>query len=248
MSDIGAAFDSLLLLLEISSITTIVVMALAIWKGVLSGNLRTSFIRRKPLLVPSIVFTITIIIAAFSIPLPMSAYHGTNQLQYSEFLASSFRVYEAGVYEADTLVRVPIMVEAEDWIEVYTYFSQDGTVIGTLFINVTESELDAYGGVTRSISLEPGLYEISSNSTFFDDGVEQEEYHLHLFINQPVTSSFISELTDWSTYRFFLGIACLSFFLAGICIGREDRTRRSEEEIDQEPPREGEVYGRRLGW
>jgi hypothetical protein len=35
--------------------------------------------------------------------------------------------------------------------------------------------------------------------------------------------------------------------LGGICIGREDKTRRSEEEIDQEPPREGEVYFRKFG-
>ena len=113
------------------SITTVFAMALAIWRGVLSGNLKTSFIRRKPLLVPSLVFTFTIIIAATSLPMPMSEYKGTNQLQYSDYSSSRFRVYEAGAYEADTLVRVARMIEPEDRIEVYTYFSQEDTVIGT---------------------------------------------------------------------------------------------------------------------
>ena len=178
----------------------------------------------------------------------MSEYQGTNQLQYSDYSSSRFRVYEAGAYEADTLVRVARMIEPEDRIEVYTYFSQEDSVIGTLFINVTEDILDAYGGVTRSISLLPGLYEVSANITFFDNGVEQEEYHLDILINQPVTSLFIAELASWSSYMFVLGIACMFLVLGGICIGREDRTRRSEEKIDQEPPREGEIYGRRVGW
>ncbi len=223
-------------------------MALAIWRGMLAGNLKTSLIRRKPLLVPSLVFTITIIIVIAYIPIPMSVYHGTNDLQYSEFTYSRFRVYESGAYEAETLVRVSRIVEPEDRIEIYTYFSQNETVIGTLFINITNDDLDVYGGVTRSISLEPGLYDVSINATFFDDGVEQEEFYIGILVNQPVTSSFIPEITSWGTYQFVLSIVCLFLVLGGICIGREDRTRKSEDDIDQEPPRDGEVYGRKLGW
>ena len=223
-------------------------MALAIWRGILAGNLKTSLIRRKPLLVPSLVFTITIIIVIAYLPIPMSAYHGTNDLQYSDFTYSRFRVYEAGAYKAETLVRVTSMVEPDDRYEIYTYFSQNETVIGTLFINMTHDALDAYGGVTRSIILEPGLYDVSMNATFFEDGEQPEEVLLHSFINQPVSSVFILEITTWSTFQFILSIVCLFFVLGGICIGREDRTRKSEDDIDQEPPREGEVYGRRLGW
>lgn len=227
---------------------TLLILALAIWRSILAGNPKTSFIRRKPLLVPSLVFTITIIIVIAYFPLPMSVYHGTNDLQYSYSQYSRFRVYEAGAYEADTLVRVHRIVEPEDRIEIYTYFSQNETVIGTLFINMTHDALDSYDGVTRSISLEPGLYDVSLNATFFDNGVEQEEFHIGILVNQPVTSSFIPEITSWGTYQFVLSIVCLFLVLGGICIGREDRTRTSEDDIDQEPPRDGEVYGRKLGW
>lgn len=227
---------------------TIVIMALAIWRGILAGNLKTSLIRRKPLLVPSLVFTITIIIVIAYLPIPMSVYHGTNDLQYSDFTYSKFRVYETGAYEAETLVRVSRIVEPDDRYEIYTYFSQNETVIGTLFINMTNDALDAYGGVTRSISLEPGLYDVSMNATFFEDGEQPEEVFLNILINQPVSSVFILEITTWSTFQFVLSIVCLFLVLGGICIGREDRTRKSEDDIDQEPPREGEVYGRRHGW
>ncbi|MHA1964870.1 MAG: hypothetical protein ACW97G_09840 [Candidatus Thorarchaeota archaeon] len=245
---IGAALDSLILLLEIGLIATVIVLVLAIWKGVLSGNLKTSLIRRKPLLVPSLVFSITIIIVMTSLPLPMSVDHGVNQLQYDSFASPKFRVYEAGAYEADTLVRVAMSVEPDERLEIYAYFSQDEAVIGSLFINITYDILDAYGGVTRSISLEPGLYDVTVNATYIIHNVEQDEMFPQVLINQPTSSSFIPEVTSWSTYQFVLGIVCLFLVLGGICIGREDRTRRSEEDIDQEPPREGEVYGRRLGW
>ena len=178
----------------------------------------------------------------------MSVYHGPNDIQYSQFTARSFRVYEEGAYEADTLVRVSLNIEPDDWCEIYTYFSQNETVIGTLLINMTLDDLDAYGGVTKSISLEPGLYDLSVNATYFNDGVEQELDYVQPLINQPVTSLFIPEITDWNTYRFIFGFVSFFLVLGGICIGREDRTRRSEEDIDQEPPREGEIYGKKGGW
>jgi len=244
----GAAFDSLLLLLGTGTFVTILVLALAIWRSVLAGNLKTSLIRRKPLLIPSLVFVITIIVVTTYLPIPMSVYHGTNQLQYNNFTANHFMVYEEVAYEADILIRVTLHSEPDDRLEVYTYFSQDGVVIGSLFINVTNDILDSEQRVTRSLSVEPGLYDVTINGTLFLNGVEQDESFPEVFIDQPVTSSFIPEIIDWSTYRFVLGIACVFLVLGGICIGREDRTRRSEEDINQEPPREGEVYGRRLGW
>ncbi len=247
---IGAAFDSLMLLLGMGSITTILVMALAIWKGVLSGNLKTSFIRRKPLLVPSLVFTFTIIIAMIYAPIPMSAYHGVNQLQYQlyDFRDQRFRVYEPGAYEASVQVRVTLSVVSNEWLEVNAYFSQNDSVVNSLFINVTDDIIDTNGHVTQSLTLDPGLYDVSVNVTLFVDGVEQDETHATIVFNQPATAAFLPEITTWSSIRFMLGIACLFLVLGGICIGREDRTRRSEDDIDQEPPREGEVYGRRLGW
>ena len=244
----GAAIDSLILLLGMGAITTIFVMALAIWRGVLAGNLRTSFIRRKPLLIPSLVFTITIIIGMTSLPIPMSMYHGVNQIQYDEFRLQSFRVYEAGAYQSSVEIRVAMNVEGNDWLEVHTYFSQNDVVIGSLFINVTEATIDEYGGVTQSLLLGPGLYDVTVNDTLYLEGVEQDEAYPYIMINQPAASSFIPEITTWSSIRFMLTIVCMFFILGGICIGRESRTRRSEEDIDQEPPREGEVYGRKLGW
>ena len=245
---IGASFESLVLLVEIGSIATLIVLGLAIWRSVLSGNLKTSLIRRKPLLLPALVFTITIIVAATSIPLPMSVYHGPNQLQGSTSFTRTYRVYEAGAYEADTLVRINRGLESSERLEFNAYFAQNDSVIHTLFINMTNDILDVYTEVTRSISLEPGIYDVTCNSTCFFNDIEQEEEYVGILIYQPLTSAFIPEITEWSTYRFVLGFACFFLVLGGVCIGREDRTRRSEEKIDQEPPREGEVDGRRLGW
>ncbi|TET07233.1 MAG: hypothetical protein E3J86_13675 [Candidatus Thorarchaeota archaeon] len=219
-------------------------MGFAILRSVIKGNLNTSLIRKKPLLVPSLVFVFTIIITAIYVPFPMSAYHGPNQREYHNLSIGTFRVYEPGPYEAYTQVRISCPVTSDEWLEVNINFTRNDTVVQTLFFNIT----DDYSGRTQFINLEPDRYDLTFNATFFVNGAEDDMFFFHVIIYQPVSTSFIPELTAWSSYQFILGFICFFFVLAGIYIGGEDRTRINKEKIDQEPPREGDVYGWRLGW
>ncbi|MHA2119137.1 MAG: hypothetical protein ACW98J_09465 [Candidatus Thorarchaeota archaeon] len=246
VTTIGAALDSLVLVLEIASIATIIVLGFAVWKGILSGNLKKSTIWKRPLLVPSLVFTITIIVAMTSIPTPISAYQGTNQVQDDFDLSTTFRVHEAVAYEAEIQVRVTRGLEPNQHVEVFANFSQDGVLIESLFINVTEDVFDQFGGVTRSVVVEPGLYTVTVNNTLYEDDIPQGQDYIHILVNQPVLSSFIHELTTWSSLQFLIGICCFILFLGGVCIRKGDDRRRRE---SRESPKDREIYlESRLGW
>lgn len=213
-------------------------MALAMWRSFLAGNFKTSLIRRKPLLVPSLVFIITLIILVSSVPLPMSVYHGPNQITDSRSLSARFRVYEPGAYEADTQTRVRWSLASNAWIGVFANFSQEGVVVDSLFINMTQGALDEDNGMTRSISLNPGMYDVSIETMYYVDGTLQDQPYINIIVHQPIESAFIPEVTAWASYQFIIGVCCFFLFMGGICIGREEKTRWSREPIDQEPPRE----------
>ncbi len=249
MSTIGAALDSLFLVLEIGILMTLVVLVVSIWSGVLSGNLKKSTVWRKPLILPSLAFAITIIVAMTLVPLPMSAYKGDNQIQGDGLFSAEFSVFETDAYEAEILVRVVVgSLELNERIEIYVNFSLEDILMQSLFINMTNNILDVDGGVTRSIILDQGTYNATVTYVCYLDGVLQEPRYIYTLIHQPVTSSFIRELRDWGSYQFLLTIACIFLALAGICVRGEDTTKIREEDIDEEPPRDGEVYGRKMGW
>ncbi len=220
-------------------------MLLAIWKSVLAENFKTSLIRRKPLLVPSVVFTITILIVMIYAPLPMSVYKGPNQRSDYQTMSVEFQMYEPGVYENYVELRVSQYLESDERIEVFANFSQGDIVIESLAVNMTPEVLDSNHGLVRNINLALGLYNVSVITVYYIDGILQDPAYPHILLNQPIDSAFMPEITDWSTYPVILGFCCFFLFLGGLCIGREEKTRRRREPIDEEPPRD-ELYRRRF--
>jgi len=225
--EIGAALESFIMLLEIGFATTLVVMMIAVWREILSGNFRKSIIRRRPLLLPSLVFTITILLAALCVPYPMSTYHGANQLQGVTPYSGTYRVYEPIIYDAAVQIRITTSLNPNERLEVVANFWQDDTIVGSLFMNLVADDIDTDGGTVRTMSLSPGFYHVTMNCTYFLDNVQQENDLVIFSIYQPVSSINIPELTDWSTFRFFLEIGCFFLVIAGICVVSESgRTRQ----------------------
>ena len=228
MTKLGAAFDSLILVLEFSFVVTLIITGLTVWKGILSGNLKKTTVWRKPFLIPSLAFTVCIIIAMTSLPIPMSDYQGSNQAMGDNDLSTTFRVYEGIAYEQEIQVRVARGLEPNQHVEVYANFSQDGELVESLFINVTNDVLDIYGGVTRSIAIAPGVYSVTVNNTFYEDDVSLGQDYIHILVNQPVLTSFIPEITTWSTLQFVVSIFCFVLILGGACVGKFDDQKRRE--------------------
>ncbi|MFW9884399.1 MAG: hypothetical protein ACFFEX_08420 [Candidatus Thorarchaeota archaeon] len=238
MTRIGSAVDSLSILLLIALTTTAAVMAIAVWRGALSGHLRKGMAWRKPLLLPSIVFTITLFVAMIYAPYPMKAYHGLNQINNLGPFQGAFRVYETVAYDADVQIRIIASLASNERLEVNVTISQEGSIIGLIVIDANAEDFDHYGGLTRSTNLPEGVYDVTVNGTrYIDDNPEQIQF-LDFTLNQPVTNEFISEITQWNALRFFIVFGSLFFVLGGICYDRGNPRKERRWENTQE----GEIF------
>ncbi len=227
-----------------SSLAVAVVMLLAIWRSILKGNLKTSLLRRKPLLVPSLVFIIATLVVSTYVPLPMSVYHGPHQRDVFFPSEGRFTVYETIAYD-DAQIRIRRSLEIDERIEFFANFSQDGVVIQFLDVNITFNDLDENYAVNQFLSLEPGLYDFEIAYTFYQSDVIQIDVYVDILLYQPIKSSFVPEVTDWASYQFLLEFGLIFLFLGGVFIGREKKSRQSEDIVDQEPPRD-ETYAKRF--
>jgi hypothetical protein len=175
----------------------------------------------------------------------MSAYQGPNQTRDNETMSAQFQVFDSVAYENYVEFRVSSQnLASSERIEVFANFSQDGLVVQSLFINMTQITLDDNYGITQSISLDHGQYNVSVRTDYYSNDILQDSVYVPIIVHQPIASGFIPELTEWGTYQFILVFGFFFLFLGGLCMGREEKTRRSTESIDQEPPRE-ELYSRR---
>jgi hypothetical protein len=237
---IGAAFDSLIIVLSISLVTTLAAVAIVVWRGVLSGNLKKGTLWRKPLLVPSLVFAISLLVAMVYVPHPMAAYHGPNQINRYAPYQGTFTMYEAGAYEGEVQLRITGSLESNERLWVNFSFYQDGGTNSTLIIDVIDTDFDMNGGVTRSLSLTSGTNSVNISSILYVDDNPEQAY-VNFLVNQAATSEFIGELTTWSTLRFVLGFGTFFLVLGGFCIDRGD-PRKERKWNDK---REGEEFRRR---
>ena len=240
MTVIGAALDSLILLLSIALITTVGAMAILIWRGVLSGNLRKGTLWRKPLLAPSLVFAITLFVAMIYVPHPMAVYHGPNQINRSMPYQGTFTMHEAGAYEDLVQLRITTSLMSNErlWINI-SFYQDDGTTWSRI-IDVIDADFDMYGGVTKTLALPPGTYHVEVSGILYVDDIPEPVY-MQFLVNQAITSLFIGELIQWSTLRFVLGFGTFFFVLGGFCIDRGD-PRKERKWNDK---REGDEFRRR---
>jgi hypothetical protein len=236
----GAALDSLILLLLISLVTTVAAVAIWVWRGVLSGNLRKGILWRKPLLLPSLIFAITLFVAMVYVPHPMAAYHGPNQINRHLPHEGTFRMYEPGSYEEVVQLRIVTSLMSNERLWVNFSFSQNGGMVWTLIIDVIDTDFDMNGGVTRTLALPAGLFDVDINGILYVDDNPEQAY-VSFLVNQAATSEFIGELTQWSTLRFVLGFGCFFLLMAGVCIDRGD----PKKERRWDDKREGDEFRRR---
>jgi len=239
----GAAFDTLMLLLTYSSLAVVIVMILAIWRSVLVGNLKTTILRRKPLLVPSLVFIIATLVVSTYVPLPMSVYHGPHQRDVNFPSEGRFTVYETTAYD-DAQLRIRKNLDLDERVEFFANFSQNGVLVQGLGLNITFYDIDADYFVHLTLSLEPGLYDFEITYTFYLSDVIQDDEYVDVLLYQPIKLSFLPEVTDWASYQFILGFGLVFLFIGGVFIGREKKSRQREEFVDEEPPRD-ETYAKR---
>ena len=238
---LGAATDSLLMVLSFAGAVALIALIVGIFVGTNRKSTQDvvehGFLRKKPLLVPSIVFVLSLVIVIALVPHPMAAYYGPNEMEirYYEEDPSMFRIYDSTAYQRAVSIHVLCFLYPNEESTVRVTFSQNNTEVQTTNIEVPSNPQSETVTRTVAIQMEPGIYEVEvRGSDFFS-----------VTLTQPLISGFITEVTAWESYIMFMTVGSFFFILLGACFGREEKKRFSYERIDQEPPKDGIDYIRR---
>ncbi|MHA1908949.1 MAG: hypothetical protein ACW98Y_16725 [Candidatus Thorarchaeota archaeon] len=238
----GAAADSLVTVLSMAGAVAFLVLMVGVFLGIRSEDGSLRFLRVKPLFLPSFVFVITLVIVVAFVPHPMASYHGLNEVQFQYYtteFTEDVRVYDGVAYQSAIDILVVCNLESDESITVYVDFKQNNTTLETASLNLDGNAFGAQVTGEVAIQIQPGLYEAEVR---YLPGYASFST---VTLSQPLTSGFFNEVLTWETYTMMMIVGSFFFILGGICIGREDRTRISQEKIDQEPPRDGAAYARR---
>jgi hypothetical protein len=240
---LGAASDSLVTVVAYAGVVAFLVLIVGVFIGTRSeGALR--FLRIKPLLAPSFAFVITLFLVFALVPHPMADYHGLNETSiryYTRDEPISFIVYDGIAYRSVVQLTAECQIEDGDSITIHVHFRQNDVLVVSTQMTLTGNVFDGIVTEETTVQLEPGRYtaDITLSPTADDFS--------RLFFSQPLTTGFFNEVLAWESYSFGMIAGSFFFILAGLCIGREDKTRFSHEPQDQEPPKDGAAYARQFG-
>ncbi len=245
----GVAYDSLVQVLTVAGTVAIVLAILCLVSRHRTPAKERGPLKRMPLLLPAFAFVFAILVSYQILPLPISAYRGGNEVQ---FLFPNERSVELEVIDAGEIYFNRIEAYAgmqlgpDESLRVDLEIYDGSTLVDMMTLNLYPPPTWMYVEDEDSSSMSPGLYNISVACTFLEDGIPQvEEPYVAIRLSQPTRPEMIQELVNWSSYQFFLNIASVAFVMLGLCLGSEEKTRRRATAYDEEPPREGEVYGRK---
>jgi hypothetical protein len=237
----GFALDSLVMAVEIAGSVAVLALILSLITRLRTEPKRRGLFGRLPFLLPAVTFVISLIIVGQLGILPMAEYKGTN---YVSKLASSgerfsFNVYESNVvyFENVELTIEKHLMPGESIISTIDFLLL-GSLIETVYVNLTSTGVEDSVTDRRLLDLDPGQYEVRIHHTIYEYGIPDYDV-LNLWVEftllQSMKSSFLPEIVTWSSIQFGVGIACFFFILGGIAIGDASRPRNVDDRVSEEP-------------
>ncbi|UCE11113.1 MAG: hypothetical protein JSW61_04025 [Candidatus Thorarchaeota archaeon] len=246
----GLASDSMIITLTICGIAAMMALVLGLVMEGNSDSPERGLARRKPLLIPSIVFTATAILVVSLAPIPMAQFRGYNETRFAlnEDQTISFSLYDSEAYSRTLNFMATTYLETDESIVVYLRIYQNDSLVLSAALPLLSPLIDEMVVDDTDISIQPGVF--TANLSYAYTGSlpsSTSDRWIQVTLSQPLAPGFLSEIIIWDGYRFILGVGSFFFILGGICVGKEERKRRSLKRVDQEPPREGEIYVRKWG-
>lgn len=228
----GAALESITHVLIMSTVVAFMTLVAGV---VLRGRRQNSdpgFLEGRPFAYPAIAFIITALLVMSFFPIPMSEYHGRNELQdhINGTETIDFRVYDSIFYSDSVEITVAEILDLNESLRV----ELEGYVNDTLTTNSTFT-IDGTGGepvITHhefNVPLEPGLYEFVIKVSWYEHGVEiSGPTSVNIILSQPMASGMFSEVLQWQTYQFLLLVLSILLLIGVLCITTDKENRPKE--------------------
>ena len=249
MRKMGVAYDSLVQVVTIAGVAAIIFLIISFVSRYRTPPKERGLFKKMPLLLPAFAFISALLLSYMYVPFPISGYRGANtgEIRISYEPQATFYVYDAeAIYYSRIDIRVQQYLQTDYSLQVNVWIYESLTLVDTAILNLYPPSTPRLVEDVESVSVSPGRYNITAECLFYVDGeLEEDTPFVTVQLAQPTRPEMVEELVDWSSYQFFLNIGCIAFLMFGLCIGSEERTRRRVTEYDEEPRRDGEVYGRK---
>lgn len=230
----GAAFDSLVLVIGITGPITLLALVWTLVTRAMRTPRNRGFLQRFPVLLPAVLFIISVIIINQIGILPMAQYKGSNYLNTSAASGNTFRfnVYEPNdAYSDGVQLLMGVFFLPGESMNISVRFYLENQIKETINSSLTATGTEGLVTKEQSVVLAPGSYIVQVNYTFFDQGIPDGMSHwLDVTLSQPIKSVFVPEIVSWSSMQFGLGVGCFFLFLGGFCIGGPNKSRYVEED------------------
>jgi hypothetical protein len=248
----GVAIDSFVMVVEISGTIATLALIWSLFTRLRARPGKRNIFQRFPVLLPAVAFVVSFIIILQLGILPISQYKGTSYLNTSATSGDilRFNVYESGIVYAENVELIVDMylVPGESINNTIQFYLLDN-LVETVNINLTSTGVEEVVTEHRLLDLNPGLYFVRVNNTFYDHGIPDDMAHwVGLRLSQSVKASFLPEIVTWSSIQFGLNVGCFFFILGGFCVGGDGKRRYPIDETANEPQTEysdgGPDYGK----
>ncbi len=219
----GAAAESLLVVLQYSVIAAVVpAILIGYWRYRTERNKR-NLIQRFPLLVPAILFIITANLVVTFLPVPIADYSGVNTRaldSVSDFNVT-FTVREPGIaYQSAITVIASDYMSPDERFDIEIQFYRDSALNRTETLNLEAGATADFVESSLSISADVGSYRLVVNSTFYIGPTPQPDNALDFEVVQRLRAGFVDELRNWSNYQLTLNLTVIVLVFAGFCINQ----------------------------
>jgi hypothetical protein len=234
----GAALDSFILIISIAGPISLLVLIWCLVTRLMRRPQERGLFQRFPVLLPSVLFVISVIVISQIGILPMAQDRGEN---YVETNVTSGDILEFEVYNSDIVYSEQFQLNLEtfmvpgDSMNVTVSFFLEDHVIRSINVTLLASETEDFITEGRTLQLSSGFYVVQVNDTYFESGVPDVMPHaLDVTLWQPVKPSFIDETVRWSTIQFGLNVGCFFLILGGLCLGGPSKSRYVEEKKQED--------------
>ena len=235
----GVALDSFLMAIEIAGSLSVIALVWSLFTRQRTQARKRGVFQRLPVLLPAVIFVISLVIVGQLGILPIAQYKGVNALNESVTSGEiiRFNVYESDiVYSENVEMTVKLILLPDESINNTIEFYIEDSLVETIHINLTSAGLEGWVTEQRVLVLDPGHYILRVNNTFYEHGIPDEMLHwIDFTLSQPMKSSFIGETVTWSSIQFVVNIGCFFFILGGFCIGDSGKRRYFDEGLTEEP-------------
>ncbi len=233
VDNLVTAFENLIAVGSGAVILFLVTLAIIVIIKRIDVSSALRIIRRKPLIVPALIFLLAVaIVPRQRIGPPPDLMYNYVAHDYTISFATDFQMYNMEPYLSRARVTYTYQMETEEFIECNVLVYQNGSVVAN--VTTTMYKLDGYQleSFHSIFDLSYGNYRLYFTQTIYTlDGLPSTRHHtVHLIFEQMQDLQWVDESILWDQYILFLLAGGFVLVILGIYVTDHNEDNEVERE------------------